>query len=1829
MKRIPSLVILLLFFSFIQAQTTRYIKPASSGSGDGSSWANASASLQAIITASASGDQVWVAAGTYTPSSNASFSMKTGVSIYGGFLGTETLLSQRNWSTNVTILQGNGASVIINSSISSTALLDGFTIKGGTAAGTTLSAKGGGMTNSSSSPTIVNCIFKSNTTTGGFGPGATGGGGAINNSNSSPIITNCIFLNNNATGTGGAMANYGSSNPAITNCSFYGNTASVAKCLYQSGAAIPVLANCILWDGGGSEIANNFGNNPSINYSDVQGGWGLGTGNINADPLFADAANGNLKLSAGSPAINTGNSASVPGGVTVDLANTTRITGSSVDMGAYEYVPVGTTLNFDGTNDYVAVSNPFKAYNKEITVEFWMNPASSSLPFGSIIGQGVEGQDNMTNTVWLMHPNNDGTGTFYVNDAGTFRTVTFNITASSWHHIAGVAGPFGTKVYVDGVLAASGAGITGTILNNASSVIHIGKDVRYAAGRFADISLDEVRIWSRALCQDEIVNNKNCGPDPSVQTGLQEYYRFNQGVENGSNAGATTLTDGSGNGRDGTLNNFALTGSTSNWTTSGSTNTGTCAAYVAPTAAITGTTSICLGSGSTLSNANAGGVWTSSNTGVATIDASTGVLASVSAGTTTITYKTECGAVSIATVTVNALPTLLPATASICVGANTTLTGSGTPAVSNAWTSSSTPIATVNNSGVVTGVAGGTATITYKETSGCTATSAITVKSVLSFGNALNFSHNEIAGTNANLPQGNNSRTIEAWIKYSTGDDMTIFQYGQKGTATNQQFVLHLYHGVYIIGLFNDIQTNFTVNDNAWHHLAVTHDGTTTKVYVDGSQIASVARNYNTNGTGFQIGFSDRTTSKGFYYTGNMDEVRVWSVARTQAEIQAAMNSALNGNETGLVAYYNFNQGSAGGTNTGVTTLNDKLSSAHDGVLATFPLTGTTGNWILGNNNVVTAISGNTSLCTGSTTTMTNATPAGAWSSSNLPIATINGSGLVTGITAGIDTLFYTVSATSYCTNVASFILTVKQPTSSTTNVSVCASTLPYAWNGNNYNAAGTYNVHLTNSVGCDSSATLVLTTKQATSSTVNVSVCASTLPYAWNGNNYNAAGTYNVHLTNSVGCDSSATLILTTKQATSSTTNVSVCAGTLPYAWNGNNYNAPGTYTKTFAGGNAAGCDSVATLILNVTTTIISTTNVNICASALPYSWNGNSYVSPGNYIKTFPGGSVGGCDSVANLVLTVRQISASTTNVSICASSLPYVWNGKNYNAAGIYNVQLTNAVGCDSTASLILSIKQATNSTTNVSVCAASLPYIWNGNNYNAAGTYNIHLTNAAGCDSTATLILSIKQATNSNTNVSVCAVSLPYVWNGNNYNAAGTYNVHLTNSVGCDSSATLVLTTKQATNSTTNVSVCASSLPYVWNGNNYTTAGTYNVHLTNSVGCDSSATLVLTTKQATSSTTNVSVCASTLPYVWNGNNYNATGTYNVHLINAIGCDSTATLALSVNANPIIPTISNSRPLSFCTNDSAVLVSSSPGNNQWLLNGNIIPGAVSLQYVTNISGNYTVQVANASGCSATSASVTTTNRSTIGTGLGTHDTLICKATSIKITASANLSATYSWTAVKTGFTSTLSQVNLSAADLYKVRITLSNGCTVIDSINVRNTADTAIKARLSVSGHAFINQTLVLVNVTSPAPQSQNWALPAGATVMLSTDSVVMMKFASAGNYMVYLKNKSYNVCASTDSAKIVITTNDSLNVVAAIPVVVRNITIAPNPTTGIMNVGIELNQLGKTSLRIYDLYGTLAYSKNITPVTAKFTEKVDISAAPSNQTYLLVIQTKDGY
>lgn len=120
--------------------------------------------------------------------------------------------------------------------------------------------------------------------------------------------------------------------------------------------------------------------------------------------------------------------------------------------------------------------------------------------------------------------------------------------------------------------------------------------------------------------------------------------------------------------------------------------------------------------------------------------------------------------------------------------------------------------------------------------------------------------------------------------------------------------------------------TSLLYNMNAWNHVAITYDGATIRFYLNGVQDpATFAATGTSAADAFYLGTNyNHTTS---FFHGSIDDVRIWNVARTQAEIQASYNRELIGNETGLVGYWKFNEGSG-------TTALDSTANANNGTIS-------------------------------------------------------------------------------------------------------------------------------------------------------------------------------------------------------------------------------------------------------------------------------------------------------------------------------------------------------------------------------------------------------------------------------------------------------------------------------------------------------------------------------------------------------------------------------------------------------------------------------------------------------------------------------------------------------------------------------------------------------------------------------------------------------------------------------------------------------------------------------------------------------------------------------
>ncbi len=211
---------------------------------------------------------------------------------------------------------------------------------------------------------------------------------------------------------------------------------------------------------------------------------------------------------------------------------------------------------------------------------------------------------------------------------------------------------------------------------------------------------------------------------------------------------------------------------------------------------------------------------------------------------------------------------------------------------------------------------------------------------------ALNFDGSNDFVEVSGIPNPVGSFTVEAWARMETKGWRTVFSKianGYFGYTISYDFNNDkMGAGIGTGSSWEGVQSQTGWNLDQWYHVALVYnaDDSTMYYYQDGDLQGStgVVPFYST--TTFKIGNDEWLE----VWDGDIDEVRLWQVARTQAEIQSTMNMELTGTEPGLSNYYNFNQGIPGGDNTGITSLID-LQGAADGTFQNFALLGDISNF--------------------------------------------------------------------------------------------------------------------------------------------------------------------------------------------------------------------------------------------------------------------------------------------------------------------------------------------------------------------------------------------------------------------------------------------------------------------------------------------------------------------------------------------------------------------------------------------------------------------------------------------------------------------------------------------------------------------------------------------------------------------------------------------------------------------------------------------------------------------------------------------------------------------
>jgi uncharacterized protein YjdB len=485
---------------------------------------------------------------------------------------------------------------------------------------------------------------------------------------------------------------------------------------------------------------------------------------------------------------------------------------------------------------------------------------------------------------------------------------------------------------------------------------------------------------------------------------------------------------------------------------------------------IVGNTTLCAGSTTLLGSATAGGSWSSSDAGVAIIGAGTGAVIGSNAGFSIITYTLPTGCYTTTSLVVNELPEVITGTATVCAGSTTqleSLTGGGT------WSSASS-VATVSSTGVVTGVAAGTTTITYTTGNNCKRSTVVTVNALP---NLISGSGSVCPGLTTTL---SNANPGGVW----TSDNTTVATIATSGATS----------GILSAIAEGTANITYTLPTGCMRSRMITVNAPVEPI------------------TGTMSTCAGQTTTLSNATVGG-----VWLSSNT---------SVATVNTTGEVS----------GVSAGATLITYAMGT---GCMSTATV-------IV--NALPANITGGTSVCEGSATMFANATSGGSWTSSDDAIATVSGTGVITGVSAGSATITYALGTGCAKTR------------------TIEVNGLPVAFNvtgGGSYCSGGTGVA-----VGLDSSATGVnYTLMQGTTNVGTIPGTGSALNFGLK----TGAGMYTVKATTGAGCtrmmgDAAAitiTPLSTPVVSMTATTSDTVCAGTsVTYTATGGNGGTTPTYT-------------------------------------------------------------------------------------------------------------------------------------------------------------------------------------------------------------------------------------------------------------------------------------------------------------------------------------------------------------------------------------------------------------------------------------------------------------------------------------------------------------------------------------------------------------------------------------------------------------------------------------------------------------------------------------------
>lgn len=462
-----------------------------------------------------------------------------------------------------------------------------------------------------------------------------------------------------------------------------------------------------------------------------------------------------------------------------------------------------------------------------------------------------------------------------------------------------------------------------------------------------------------------------------------------------------------------------------------------------------------------------------------------------------------------------------------------------------------------------------------------------------------------------------------------------------------------------------------------------------------------------------------------------------------------------------------------------------------------------------------------------------------------------------------------------------------------------------------NYNlGTNTYSLLTTDPYGCHPPASHTLTVNPVHHTTDSVRICNPLLPYSYRDTLFLAGttvGDFYFHHTTTEGCDSNFHLWLSVNDTSAGTyrdtLQASICDNQ-SFLFYGSGFTDAGIHNQVHVDATGA-CDSIHTLVLDVRPTSAVDTLVGACDS---FTWHGVTYntdtVQPHLDLNSH------NCDSVTTLHLTVHYTSDTAIAHTVVENSLPYLWNGISFttDTAGCL-ITLPNAQGCDSLITFQLTVYRNHDTTLYRSLCEGEFPVVWNGVTFSLAEadptthtiTHQTTLHTWQNADSSLTMHLQVLYNTTSvihdtllqNALATYAApFGMPVSYLPQDSDPARVLLADTTlvgtNAAGCDSTVSYTLHVYRNYQSVDSVFICASRLPYLWQGVTFHGDSTATVVLPTVHGADSLATRVVTVYPVYDVTDTLVICPYR-PYLYEDVDFGGPGTYDVPHTTVDGCDS----------------------------------------------------------------------------------------------------------------------------------------------------------------------------------------------------------------------------------------------------------------------------------------------------------------------------------------------------